>query len=152
MPLSDLIKITTMIDFAIKKEYDLVSKANHKNYRDAIETGALEIISQYDPEKAAELRIKKLEQQLAEERQALANYQLIKQLKSNEKSKEPEQDIELEKMRNDLFREKSESLAIQVKNGCVNWKLISELFLFDTPKEARIWILRKLQELNSLGN
>jgi len=140
-----LVKITTLIDLTIKTEYDLLNKTHNKNYRDAIELGALAIISQYDPEKASELRIQKLEQELAEERQALANYKLIKQLPpSPSKSSKPDPDIEQKRI--DKFNTKKEVLFKQYTTGSLDWTKNASVFWFKTANEVRDWMLPLLQE------
>lgn len=141
-----LIKITTLIDLAIKTEYDLISREHHKNYRDAIELGALNIISQYDPEKASELRIQMLEQELDEERKALANYRLIKQLQPATPKSSKQKDPEIEQKRLDKFKLKKEVLLTQYSNGSLDWTKNAGVFWFKTANEVRDWMIPLLME------
>jgi len=141
-----LIKITTLIDLAIKTEYDLVSHDHHKNYRDAIELGALNIISQYNPEKASELRIQMLEQELDEERKALANYRLIKQLQPTEPKYKKQTDPNIEQKRIDKFQLKKDVLLTQYNNGSLDWNKNAGVFWFKSANEVRNWMIPLLNE------
>lgn len=142
-----LIKVTTLIDLAIKTEYDLIGRDHHKNYRDAIELGALNIISQYDPEKASELRIQMLEQELAEERQALANYKLIKQLQPAEPKSKKQTDPDIEQKRIDKFKLKKDVLLTQYNNGSLDWNKNAGVFWFKSANEVRNWMVPLLLEV-----
>jgi hypothetical protein len=131
----------------------LLSETHKKNYRDAIELGALTIISEFDPEKASELRIQKYQMLLEEEQQKLANYRLIKQLKKPEPKKQNKttSDSTIEKMRLDKFSANKLTIAKQVQKGNADWKKFAEVYFFDSPNEARKWTMAQLQEAELLG-
>jgi hypothetical protein len=144
-------KATIAIDMELKLAFLLTKDHHHKEFKDALELGVLTIIDEVDPEKASELRIRILEQKLEEERQNLANYKLAKQMRKPESKKQKNVDLGLEKVRLEKFEPRKDTLAYQVKNGKIDWKTISDLFMFNSTNEAREWTLNKLQEAELLG-
>jgi hypothetical protein len=138
------------MNMGIKLAFELTRDKHHKDFRQALEAGALAIIADVDPVRAAELRIEMLEQELNDEKQKLANYQLAKQLQKTDTKKQSKTDNGLEKIRLEKFEKWKESLAMQVENGRIDWKQNMNTFLFNSPTEASDWILAKLKEADLL--
>ncbi|MEN6290683.1 MAG: hypothetical protein ABFD07_01530 [Methanobacterium sp.] len=137
-------KVTTVIDLEIKLAFELTKSEHHKGYKEALEMGALAIIAEVDPVKASQLRIQKMEQMLAEERQALANYELIKQVKKPEVKKED--DNELDKIRDVKYQENLRMLKFQAKKPHLfDWSTLQGVFRFKTKAETEDYVKGRLK-------
>lgn len=144
-------KVTTNMDLELKAAFMASQSLHKKDFRAAVERGALAIIADIDPEKALELEISILQKQLLEKEQALADYRItknaMKQLKNiNTKAVDPG----IEKIRLEKFETRKSNLAFQVNKGNIDWKPVMNIFMFDTQAEAREWIISKLQECDLL--
>ncbi len=138
-------KVTTNMDLETKLAFELTMDLHHKSYKDALELGALSIISDVDPEKASELRIQKMEQMLAEERQALANYKLIKKVKKPEIKKQDEEINKIEQYREEKYQSNVEALKRQAKNNRFQWDTLQTLFRFKNRFETEDYITGRLK-------
>jgi hypothetical protein len=143
-------KVTTNMDLELKAAFQSLQFLHKKDFRAAVERGALEFIAEVDPEKALELEISLLEKQVMEKREALAQYRVIKNSNAQLKQVKKNEDPSLERMRLEKFEKWKESLVIQVSNGKIDWKTNMTLFMFDSIPETRDWILTKLQEAELL--
>lgn len=140
------IKLTTNIDLDIQTAFKLTETIHGKTFRDAIELGALTIISEVDPEKACELKILKMEQMLAEERQALANYQLIKQIKKPEVKKQEDEAEKLEKYREEKYQENLQMFKFQAKKPHLfDWGKLQDVFRFKNRVDTEDYIKGRLK-------
>jgi hypothetical protein len=145
------IKITTLIDLDVKTTFDLLSSIHKKNYRDAIESGALSIISEADPEKALEMRLAKQEQEISETRQALAQVRLNKELKKQTVEIELKEVSDTEKIRLEKYENDKQALANQVNRHTIDWKVIQNLYVFKSILEAENYITGKLMDDKLIG-
>ena len=140
------VKVTTVMDLEIKLAFDLTASEHHKGVKDALEFGALDIIAEVDPIKATELRIQIMEQKLAEERQALANYNLIKETKKvipvQDHAYQENNDEELQ-IKYTKYRD---SLAIQVNNKSIDWKVIKGIFEMKLESQVEKYVVQKLMD------
>lgn len=144
-------KVTTNADLKIKLAFEMTKEKHQKNYKDALETGMLHYIADVDPILACELRIQKYETLLQDEQQNLANLKLLSQIQKSEPKKQHKSfDPGLERLRLDKFESKKSTLTLQLKNGSLDWTKTSKVFMFNTPGEAREWIMPKLQEAELL--
>lgn len=139
------IKITTTIDLDVKTTFDLLGSVHKKTYRDAIEAGAISIISEVDPEKALEMRLSRQEQEIAETRQALAQVRLSKQIEKESAKKESEETSAIDQLREEKYQEYRISLANQVNRKTIDWKRIQGIFDFKTGLETEEYILERLR-------
>jgi len=133
------------MDLETKLAFELTMDLHNKSYKDALELGALSIISDVDPEKASELRIRKMEQMLAEERQALANYKLIKKVTKPEVKKQDEEINKLEQYREEKYQSNVEALKRQAKNNRFQWDTLQTLFRFKNRFETEDYIKGRLK-------
>lgn len=139
--------MTTAIDLEIKLAFELTKPEHNKGYREALELGALAIIAEIDPIKASQLRIQKMERLLAEERQTLANYELIKQVKKPEKKQEEVQNTKwLEK-----YELNKVTMATQVNRKFVEWRKVAENWGIDNAKEAEEKVIEQLKKDGLFG-
>lgn len=145
------IKITTLIDLDVKTTFDLLSSIHKKNYRDAIESGALSIISEADPEKALEMRLAKQEQEISETRQALAQIRIDKEIKKQTAENESKEVSDTEIIRLEKYENGKQALANQVNRHTIDWKVIQKLYGFKSIIEAESYITGKLMDDKLIG-
>lgn len=139
-------KVTTAIDLEYKLAFELTKDQHNKGYKEALEIGVLSIIAEVDPVKAAQLRIQKYEQLLAEERQLLANYELIKQVRKPEVKKHDEELDKITQLRNEKYAAHFDSLKRQALKKSLQWDTLQSLFRFKNKFETEDYILGRLRE------
>ena len=148
------IKITTTMELELKTAFDLVySSTSKKMYKEALEIGALDMLAEVDPIKASELKIGRYAKLIEEEQNKQANYKLIQQLTKKEVKKEVEEDLDVENNRLEKYEERKISLATQINNNSIDWKLISSpsIFNFKTPSEVELWTREHLLKDGLIG-
>ncbi|AKB37380.1 hypothetical protein MSSAC_2790 [Methanosarcina siciliae C2J] len=144
------VKVTSVIDLEIKLAFDLTSEQHHKGIKDALELGALSIISDVDPIKATELRIQMMEQKLAEERQTLSNYKLMKEMEKTQAQKPAEQEPDDENLQGKYDKHR-DSIALQINRKTIDWKTIKGLFEVKSETEVKNYVTQKLREDGLIG-
>lgn len=147
------IKVTTVIELELKTAFELALSSNPKKYKDALERGALDMLAEIDPLKASELRVSRYMQLIKEEEAKQANFKLIQQLSKKEAKKEVDEDQRTEITRLEKYEETKVSIANQVNNNSIDWKVISapNLLNFKTPYECETWTKDKLCKDKLIG-
>ena len=140
-------KITSSVDYYIKKAYESTFEPGKVIYKDMIEEGMLKRIEEINPIEACKLRIDRYKRLLEEEESKLDDLKdLEKTLKRSKKQNKKMVDPRLEKIRIEKLTPIKDNLTYQVNKGNADWKKVSEALLFDSANEAREWVITKLQE------
>lgn len=140
-------KITSSVDYYIKRAYESTFEPGKVVYKDMIEEGMLKRIEEVNPMEACKLRIERYERLLEEENAKLGDLKDIERtLKRESKTKAKKADKGLELTRLKKYDPIKSYLAYQVEKGNVDWKRTAEVLLFDSITDARQWVINKLQE------
>ena len=117
---------------------------------DALDVGIDTILNEFASEDVLNQRILETELFLAKMKQQRDEFKFLREKQKrtkNFKNKEvSEYDAGLEKIRLEKFENKKDTLALQIRKGSLDWSKIAGLFMFNSPGEAREWIIPKLQE------
>jgi hypothetical protein len=146
-------KVTIAVDYQLKHAYEMTFPPGKAVYKEILEEAMLNRIEEVNPVKACELRIERLRKMLADEEHKLDDYNILEQMKKLETKKQSKTKVDpaLEKMRLDKFSVNKLTIAKQVQKGNADWKKFAEVYLFDTPNEAKKWTMVQLQEAELLG-
>lgn len=147
------IKVTTVIDLELKTAFELAFSSNPKKYKEALDRGALDMLAETDPLKASELRVTRYMQLIKEEQEKQSQFKLIQQLSKKEVKKEAEEDKSIEKNRLLKYNDSKQSMANQVNNNSIDWKVIAapNILNFKTPYETEIWTREQLFKDKLIG-
>lgn len=147
------IKVTTVMELELKAAFELALSSNPKKYKEALEKGALDMLSEIDPIKASELRIARYMELIKEEQEKQADFRHIQQLSKKEVKTEVSEDTKIENNRLDKYSESKSSISTQVNNGFIDWKVIASptVFNFKTPYEAETWTKEMLLKDQLIG-
>lgn len=142
------IPITIKIDHSKKQLFESTKQIHGLTFTDALDEIITKYLSESVPSELLELEIKDTEDKLNELRE-----NLVKAKMSQEQSKYSLDNTEgtneqLTKFRDDKFIENRRSIETQIKNHCVSWKTIADLFMFKNKREAQLWILDKIEHDN----
>lgn len=141
-------KVTSAVDYDIKKAYESTFERGKAVYKEMIEEGMLRRIEEFNPKQACKLRIERFKQLLAEEEAKLLDIEEFERMEKINRKKSVKKVVNpnIEKTRLEKYEPIKHNIATQVMKGNIDWKRVSDAFFFDSVNEAKEWTISKLQE------
>lgn len=146
-------KVTSSVDWKIKRAYESTFETGKAVYKDMIEEGMLKRIAEVNPIEACKLRIERYQRLLDEEEAMMEDLKDIERMEKRKAKTQPEniQNPEIEKKRFEKFESKKEIYANQIRTNSQDWTKIASALWLDNANEAKSYVLPKLQEAELLG-
>jgi len=132
--------------------FDSLQAIHKREYSEFVEEKLLEFIEQLAPDVIMEMKIREAKEHLAEMEDGLPAlkfaYGNLRKIKKEEVSKKEVDDeqIRLERRRDDKYHANIESLKRQAKSNKFQWDTLQNLFWFKNRLETETYILGRLKE------
>ena len=142
------IPITMKVDHIKKQLFESTKQIHGLTFTDALDEIITKYLSESVPSELLELEIKDTEDKLNELRENLVKVKMSQEQSKYILNNPGETSEQLTKFRDDKFMENRQSIETQIKNHCISWKTIADLFMFKNKNDAQMWILDKIENVN----
>lgn len=140
-------KVTSSVDYRIKRAYESTFESGKAVYKEMIEEGMLKRIEEINPVAACKLRIERYTQLLQDEKDKLEELEdLEREAKRTAKKQKKAQNDKLDQFRVDKFQDKRDALLVQYNNGSLDFSKNADIFRFNNVKDFKDWIIPLLNE------
>lgn len=146
------VPITLNIDAEKKAIFEALRPIHGKSFSDILDEALDSVIGEESPDTLIELQIQDAEVKLAQLKSNLVEAKFItaqrkahKSVSSSKTKIKEDLEAKLETLRESKYIDNKISLATQVKRRSIDWKVIMNVFEFQSQSEAKVYVLDKLK-------
>ena len=143
------IPITIKIDHNKKQLFESTKQIHGLTFTDALDEVVTGYLSDIIPADLLKLEIQKTEDKLNGLRESLVKVNITQEQNKYDIKSTGGTSEQLTQFRDKKYEESEQAIKTQIKNHCISWKRIADLFMFKNKNEAQLWILDKIENVKN---